>query len=120
MHNFKELKIWRLGMDLTRMSYKMSRGFPPEEKFGITSQIRRSAVSVPSNIAEGCGRGTDKQLVHFLDISLGSACELETQMILALELEHTNQKNFDVFNLLLGEFQRRTRTFRDKLANQIS
>ena len=71
--------------------YLNTRSFPPEEKFGLTSQIRRCAVSVPSNIAEGCGRGTNAQLHHFLDISIGSLCELETQMYLACDLNFISQ-----------------------------
>lgn len=86
MHNLKELKIWHKAMDLTIEVYQLSASFPKEEKYGLTSQIRRSAVSVPSNIAEGAGRNSKKEFVHFLSISNGSSYELQTQLIIAKNL----------------------------------
>ena len=83
-HNFKALEIWKRSRKLVKNTYLTTKTFPSEEKFGLVSQINRSAVSIPSNIAEGCGRGTDAQLVHFLDIAIGSNCELETQFYLEL------------------------------------
>jgi len=77
---------------LVKMVYEQTGSFPAEEKFGLTSQIRRAAVSIPSNVAEGCGRGTDKQFAQFLDISIGSICELETQVYLAYDLNFINVK----------------------------
>ncbi len=114
-HNFKNLNIWKLGIDLARLVYKVSKQFPVDERYGITSQMRRSAVSLPSNIAEGCGLGTNKQLVHYLDISLGSSCELETQTILAHDFGYLNTSDYEEIIKMLGEFQRRTRTFKDTL-----
>ncbi len=70
------------------MVYEVTKVFPKEEMFALTQQIRRCAVSIPSNIAEGCGRGTDPQLVQFLDVAHGSACELETQLYLAFDLNY--------------------------------
>ena len=70
-------------MQLAKNIYAITQSFPESEKFGLVSQMRRCAVSIASNIAEGCGRGTDKQLVHFLDVAQGSAYELETQIILS-------------------------------------
>jgi four helix bundle protein len=86
VHNFRELNIWKRSMDLTRRVYMLTSELPDDEKFGLKSQINRSSVSIPSNIAEGSGRGTDKDFCRFLDISLGSSCELETQLILAQDL----------------------------------
>jgi len=83
MHNFKELKVWKEAMELSKIIYNITKSFPNEEKFGLTSQIIRCTISVPSNIAEGCGRGTDKEFARFLSISRGSTYELETQLILA-------------------------------------
>ena len=80
-HKFKKLKIWHLGMEIVQDTYILTQSFPKEEIYGITSQMRRAAVSIPSNIAEGCGRGTDPQLINFLRISIGSAYELETQLL---------------------------------------
>ena len=72
MHNFQELKIWQKSMDITEQTYRLSAEFPKEEKYGLTSQIRRSAVSIPSNIAEGAGRNTDGEFKNFLVIASGS------------------------------------------------
>jgi four helix bundle protein len=82
-HNFKNLKVWQKSVDLAVKVYKISQSFPPEEKFGITSQMRRSSVSVPSNIAEGTAKNTSKSFSNSLDISLGESFELETQAIIA-------------------------------------
>jgi len=87
MKDFKNLKIWQHGINLVVDVYKASKNFPPEELYGLTSQIRRSAVSIPSNIAEGAGRDSDKEFCRFLDISLGSSFELETQIIIAHKLD---------------------------------
>ena len=86
MHNFQELKIWQKAMDVAENTYIISAEFPKEEKFGLTSQIRRSAVSIPSNIAEGAGRNTDGEFKNFLGIASGSSNELYTQLILAQRL----------------------------------
>jgi len=86
MHQFEELKIWQKSMDITEDVYLLSAQFPKEEKYGLTSQIRRSAVSVPSNIAEGAGRNTDGEFKNFLGIASGSSNELFTQLILSHRL----------------------------------
>src|ERR1035437_2935509 len=83
MRTYQDLSVWRKSIDLVEDIYKLSKDFPPEEKFGLTSQIRRAAISLSSNIAEGCGRETDKDFIHFLDMSMGSLNELETQYIIA-------------------------------------
>lgn len=83
----KDLIVWKKGIELVKEVYGVTVSFPASEQFGLTSQIRRSAVSIPSNIAEGCGRNSDKELIQFLFIALGSASELETQIIIAFELD---------------------------------
>ena len=83
MHNLKELKIWHKAIDLTVEVYKATADFPKEETYGLTSQTRRSAVSIPSNIAEGCGRGTDPDFKRMLQIANGSASETDYQIILS-------------------------------------
>jgi len=83
MHNFKELKVWKAGIEICKTIFVLTRSFPGEEKFGLISQMTRSAVSIPSNIAEGCGRKSNKELHQFLNIALGSSFELETQIIIA-------------------------------------
>ena len=85
--NHKELDIWKYSMDLVEMVYTISSKFPDEEKYGITSQMRRAAISIPSNIAEGAGRKGDKELVQFISIALGSLSELETQYLIAVRLK---------------------------------
>ena len=87
MHNFQNLKIWQKAMDVAEYCYLISAEFRTEEKFGLTRQIRRSAVSVPSNIAEGAGRNTDGEFKNFLGIASGSSNELITQLILSHRLK---------------------------------
>lgn len=85
-HNFKNLDVWKLARELCKEIYEITNNFPTEERFGLTSQIRRCAVSIPSNIAEGTSRTSDKDFSRFLDIALGSCFELETQIILSMDL----------------------------------
>jgi four helix bundle protein len=82
----KDLEVWNQGIDLVAKIYSITNHFPKEELYGLTSQIRRSAISVPSNIAEGYARASRKELIQFLYISLGSISELETQIIIAVKL----------------------------------
>ncbi|MCX6171580.1 MAG: four helix bundle protein [Flavobacterium sp.] len=102
MNYFKELKVWQKAIELVTNTYLKTQSFPMEEIYGLTSQIRRCAVSIPSNIAEGCGRKTNKDFSSFLGISLGSAFEFETQLIICKNLEFIQQEDF---NLLESEIQ---------------
>ena len=102
MNYFKELKVWQKAIELVTNTYLKTQSFPKEEIYGLTSQIRRCVVSIPSNIAEGCGRKTNKDFSSFLGISLGSAFEFETQLIICKNLEFIQQKDF---NLLESEIQ---------------
>ena len=86
MKSYRELKVWQGGRELVKMVYLATQSFPREERFGLTQQVRRAAVSVPSNIAEGHGRGSTKDYLRFLAISMGSVAEAETQLILANDL----------------------------------
>jgi len=83
MKDFKRLKVWQLGMEITQLCYELIREFPKEEKYGLISQITRSASSIPANIAEGSSRKSDREYAHFLQISLGSCFELETHILLS-------------------------------------
>ena len=87
MHKLKELKIWNRSIDLAVEIYKATEDFPREEVYGLTSQIRRSAVSIPSNISEGAGRNTNNEFCHFLGIANGSSYELQSQLIISQRLE---------------------------------
>jgi four helix bundle protein len=84
--DFKKLKVWQKSHQLALDMYKATEGFPDRERFGLTGQVRRAATSIPTNIAEGCGCGTDNELGRYVRISLGSAVELEYQLILARDL----------------------------------
>jgi four helix bundle protein len=85
----KDLDVWKLGIELVKDVYIMTKNFPRNEQYGLVSQMRKSAVSIPSNIAEGAARSSKKEYVQFLYIALGSLSELETQLIIAKELEYT-------------------------------
>ena len=93
MHRFEELKIWQKAMEITEKCYKATENFPKEEKYGLTSQLRRSAVSIPSNISEGAGRNTNGEFKQFLGISNGSSYELLTQLYLSKRLNLINEEN---------------------------
>ena len=86
LKNYKELKVWQKAYQLCLEVYKITRGFPREERYGLTSQIRRAAVSIPSNIAEGYGRKTTPEYIRSLYFAYGSNCELETQISLSGDL----------------------------------
>jgi len=95
MHNFRELKIWQRSMDLAEIVYRLTDGFPKEEKFGLSSQLKRCVVSIPSNISEGAGRGTNKQFKHFLEMSMGSRNEVQTQIELSYRFGYINKEVLD-------------------------
>lgn len=86
MHNFRQLQIWKEGMAVAKSVYVCLSGLPNHERYGLASQISRCAVSVPSNIAEGSSRTSNKEFAHFLSIALGSLFELETQLIIAVDV----------------------------------
>ena len=90
MNNHKDLLVYQKSLDLVEMIYRDTRSFPVEEKFGLISQLRRCAVSLPSNIAEGAGRKGTKEFIHFLYIALGSLNEMETQMEISKRLKYLN------------------------------
>ena len=89
--SFKDLKIWQKGIEIVSDIYVLTKNFPKEELFSLTSQLRRSAISIPSNIAEGFKRFHNKEYKQFLFITLGSCAELETQIIIAKELKYINE-----------------------------
>ena len=95
METHRDLRVWQQSIDFVLSIYLMTRSLPKEELFGLVSQMRRTAVSVPSNIAEGYARGTDKEKIHFLRISSGSMSELETQLTLCLKLGYISQEEYN-------------------------
>lgn len=103
MTTHKDLTVWKKSMNLVILIYKFTSQFPKEELFGLTSQMRRVAVSIPSNIAEGHGRHSEKELIRFLFISLGSAAELETQLLLSRRLDFLDEDSYNQLNELHNE-----------------
>jgi four helix bundle protein len=103
MYNFRELRIWQNARVFVRKIYLETRSFPKEERHGLTQQMRRAAVSIPCNIAEGCGRKGENSLQLFLSYSIASAFELETQLLLSADLNFlSEQKAKDLVNELQG------------------
>ena len=96
MH-YKELEVWKEAMDLVKQVYTLTNYYPKDEKFGIVSQIRRSAVSIPSNIAEGSVKHSDKETLRFLDIALGFLAELDTQMIISNDIGYIGKDGIECF-----------------------
>ncbi|MFD2203858.1 four helix bundle protein [Shivajiella indica] len=105
-HNFKNLNVWNKAVDLAVKIYETTTSFPSDEKFGMTSQMRRSSVSIPSNIAEGTARNSSKAFTNCLDISLGESFELETQSIIARRVGLLNKYEFESINQDLDEVQK--------------
>jgi four helix bundle protein len=106
MNRFKELVVWQKTIDLCEDVYLLTNHFPTEEKFGLTSQIKRCVVSVASNIAEGAGRNSKNEFKHFLSIALGSSYELETQLILSNRFNYFNNKKLEEVLAKLDEVQK--------------
>ena len=118
MNNFKKLIVWQKAREFVKDIYLVTRKFPKEELFGLTSQIRRATVSIALNIVEGSGRGTDKDFAHFLDVSFGSALEVEAQIILSLDLEFITDEEYDILNLKIQEIQKMIKKLTDSLRNK--
>lgn len=103
---YKDLIVWQKSLDLVGEVYRVTEYFPKEEIYGLTSQMRRAAISIPSNIAEGRRRGTRKDYKNFLQISFGSGAELETQIEIAKRLVFDKKVNYDSLEMLLNEVMR--------------
>ena len=103
INSYKDLLVWQRSIELVGEIYQVTEFFPREEVYGLTNQIRRSAVSIPSNIAEGRYRGTKNDFLHFLRIAYGSGAELETQIIIAKRLDKTSKLNYARIDSLLLE-----------------
>lgn len=94
-HNFRKLTIWKDGVDLAKCTYATTKILPKSEVYGLSNQMQRSAVSIPSNIAEGTAKGTDKHFVQYLENALGSAYEWETQLIISYKIEYISKETFN-------------------------
>lgn len=106
LHNFKELIAWQKARELVKEVYLTSSQFPADERFGITSQVRRAAVSIPTNIAEAFGRGSDKETAQFLNYAFGSAFEVESLLILAFDLEMLSETVLHELSNKVSEVQK--------------
>lgn len=115
MNRFKNLQIWKRAVSLATEVYRLTQKFPDEEKYGLTSQLRRCVVSVGSNIAEGAGRNTDKDFKRFLSIAYGSSYELETQIIIAANLEFVEKSKYEKLCGEIDELQKMIYSFSKKL-----
>lgn len=115
MNRYKKLDIWKRAVELATEIYKSTSNFPVEEKYGLTSQLRRCVVSISSNIAEGAGRNTKNDFKHFISIAYGSSCELETQLIIATNLKLLSKSESSELFSEINVLQKMIFTFSEKL-----
>lgn len=107
---FRDLRVWKLSIDFVKEIYKLTNRFPNSEIYSLTTQIRRSAVSIPSNIAEGQGRNSRKEFRQFLSIAVGSLAELETQSIIAKEINYLTNEELDPLLITLDDIRKMIRS----------
>lgn len=115
MRDFKKFNIWNNGMEIVVSTYQLTRKLPSGEKFGLISQMCRAAVSIPCNIAEGCSRNSEIEFKRFLEISLGSSFELETQLLICERLSFVSKKEIDEQILPLNELQKKINSLVTKI-----
>lgn len=113
---YQKLEIWKKGMDLSKLLYAYTKVFPPEERYGLRAQMRGAAVSIPSNIAEGSRRGSDREFANFILIARGSLAELETQILLAHAFAYLSNERKDELMQKCEELSKMLRAFHDKLS----
>ena len=106
MQDFRKLKVWQKSHELTLSVYGATAGFPKDEAYGLTSQIRRSCASIPANIAEGCGRGGSAEFARFLHIAMGSASELENHILQAHDLNYLSEPSYQQLSSELTQIKR--------------
>jgi four helix bundle protein len=118
LKSYKELKVWQRSYQLCLEIYKITKGFPDEEKYGLTSQLRRAAVSVPSNVSEGYGRKTTPEYIQFLYIAYGSVCEIETQILLSGDLGYISNGRLEMLKEGIREVERMLKALIRSLENK--
>lgn len=118
IHSYKELVVWQKSVKIVIEMYELTEDYPKSELYGLTSQMQRAAVSIPSNIAEGRRRGTRKDFRHFLLLAYGSGAELETQIEISKRLPFGNGLNFSQVEALLGEVMRMLNAMINKLSSE--
>lgn len=119
MHKYKDLKIWQLAIQLVTDIYQITSTFPEKERFGLISQINRASVSIAPNIAEGAGRNSDKEMLHFLSIAHASSYEVETQLIISTNLKYLSKEVVDEVLDKITEWQKMSYSFQIKLRSKI-
>ena len=115
MHNYKNLHIWQEGINLARKIYEMTGNFPVNERFGIVSQMTRAAVSIPSNIAEGAGRNSNKDFANFLGIAIGSIFELHTQIAICEQIGYINEETAKQLEQQIYTLQQQITTYKQRI-----
>ncbi len=115
MRDFKNFKVWEKAHHFTLQVYEITKDFPSDERFGLTAQLRRASASVPTNIAEGCGRDSERELARFMSIAAGSASEVEYQLLLAYELNYIRNELYEELNLQVNEVKMMLNSFIKKL-----
>jgi four helix bundle protein len=118
--SYQDLVVWQKAMQLAEAVYKMTQAFPPEERYGLTQQLRRAGVSIPSNIAEGHARATTREYLHFLSIAQGSRAEAETQVLLAIQIGYLSRPQAQPALGLLDEVSRMLASLRNSLHNKLN
>jgi four helix bundle protein len=117
MRDFRQLRVWEDAHQLTLEIYKITKQFPKEELFALTNQLRRASASIPSNIAEGCGRGSNKDYAHFLQMAIGSAYEIDYQLLLAKDLDYIDAQNYSLTNKKIDALKRQLAALLQKVRN---
>ena len=115
MRDFKKYHVWELSHSFTLKVYELTKEFPQNENYGISSQIKRASVSIPTNISEGCGRESDSEFNRFLSIALGSACEVEYLLLLSKDLEFISINLYDQLNNDINLIKRKIYSLKQKL-----
>jgi four helix bundle protein len=115
---YKDLLVWQKGIKLVKEIYRATRDFPPDEKWGLVAQMRRAAISIPSNIAEGQARRTTKEFIQFISIAEGSVAEVDTQLIIAYELGYCDRATTDPISCMLEELRKMLNSLRRKLTEK--
>jgi len=115
MQNFRNIEVWKKAHDIVKSVYKATVSFPASELYGITSQIRRASISIPTNIAEGCGKGSNADFVRYLQISFGSGNEVEYLLLLSFELNYLDKSTYESLAIQIEEVKKMLSGFIKKL-----
>lgn len=115
MRDFRTLNVWEKSHHFALQIYRITKSFPSDERFGLTVQLRKAAASIPTNIAEGCGRDTERELARFMSIAAGSASEAEYQLLLACDLNYIQDEKYGELNQQVNQVKRMLNSFIQKL-----